>query len=117
MSFATAIELVILVLAVGAIVFALRHALRMRLRQQEYERALRDYRSLARHRLANPLTVIRGGLETLRSQKLSRRQRDELIEAIAIEAARLESVALDPRANGDEERELRPEPGQRDALP
>ena len=117
MSSTTAIELVVIALGVVAIAFALRHALRMRLRQEEYERALRDYRALARHRLANPLTVIRGGLETLRTQKLSRRQRDELIEVIAVEAARLESVALDPRANGDEERELRPAPGERDALP
>jgi len=117
MSLTTAIEVVVLVVAAAATLLALRHALRLRLRQQEYERALRDYRSLARHRLANPLTVIRGGLETLRTQKLSRRQRDELIEVIAQEAARLESVALDPSANGDEERGLRPDPYDRDALP
>ena len=40
-----------------------------RLREAEYQRALLHYRTLVRHRLANPITAIRGIADTLRSAR------------------------------------------------
>jgi signal transduction histidine kinase len=84
-----------------------------RFRQIEYERALTDYRRLARHRLANPLTAIRGGIAALRLPQLSERERAELLDMVEREAARLESVTLEPVARSPEERRLRPRPEAR----
>jgi signal transduction histidine kinase len=81
------------------------------LRTEEYERALADYRRLARHRLANPITAIRGSIATLRDMPdLDRETRAQLLETIDAEARRLEQVALEPEAASDEERSLRPTP-------
>jgi signal transduction histidine kinase len=82
-----------------------------RYRELEYERALADYRRLARHRLANPLAAIRGGISALRSvPALDDRERGELLELVEREAATLERVALDPITRPSEERVLGPEP-------
>ena len=82
-----------------------------RYREEEYNRALDDYRRLARHRLANPLTVIRGGVATLKElPNLSSQQRDQLLDAIERETHRLEKIALEPDPTGREERKLRPRP-------
>ena len=81
------------------------------LRQEEYDRALKDYRRLARHRLANPLTAIRGSIATLRElPDLDDETRARLLEAMADEASRLEHIALDPEVLGEEERGLDPQP-------
>src|SRR4051812_40200472 len=73
-------------------------------REQEYERALADYRRLARHRLANPLTAIRGGVSALRTlPDLDDERRSELLAMIEREALRLEHVALDPTVRAPEE--------------
>ena len=76
----------------------------------EYERALADYRALARHRLANPLVAIRGGIETLRARELDRETTLAILSDIAQEAERLERIALDPSATRAEEQDLRPRP-------
>jgi signal transduction histidine kinase len=80
-------------------------------RKAEYGRALRDYNSLVRHRLANPITAIRGAVATLRDvPALESTQRDELLAMMEREARRLEEVALDPAVRSREERGLRPRP-------
>jgi signal transduction histidine kinase len=81
------------------------------LRTDEYERALADYRRLARHRLANPITAIRGSISTLRDMpELDEATRRQLLDTVEAEAARLEQVALDPEIGSPEERGLRPTP-------
>jgi signal transduction histidine kinase len=82
-------------------------------REQEYRRALADYRRLARHRLANPLSVIRGGVIALKTLDLSEDERRKLLESMAAESERLEKVALEPEPVGAEERRLRPRPNLR----
>jgi signal transduction histidine kinase len=79
-------------------------------RANEYERALRDYRRLARHRIANPLAVVRGGAATLRELELDEAQRAEIVRAIEEAALELERVALHPEPERPEERGLRPRP-------
>jgi signal transduction histidine kinase len=80
-------------------------------REQEYARALRDYRTLARHRLANPITAIRGGVLTLKEvPTLTADERRGLLDSIEQEALRLEHVALDPEPAAPEERALHPLP-------
>lgn len=83
-----------------------------RTQRREYERALADYRRIARHRLANPLTAIAGSASALQDlPSLDERTRRELLEAIVDEASRLATVILEPDAPlADEERQLRPQP-------
>jgi len=80
---------------------------------REYSRALVDYRRLARHRIANPLTAIIGSVRTLREvPPTDTETREELLEIIEREAQRLERISLDPTDElAAEERDLRPEPG------
>jgi signal transduction histidine kinase len=79
-------------------------------REEEYARALVDYRRLARHRLATPLTAIRTGVAALRSLDLDAKQRRSVLETLERESKRLEEVALDPWPHSPEERTLRPRP-------
>ena len=81
-------------------------------RASEYERALADYRRLARHRLANPLAVVRGGVTTLRELELEPAQRDEILRTVEEAALDLERVALDPQPRSPEEGDLRPRPSR-----
>ena len=79
-------------------------------RAAEYERALRDYTVLIRHRLATPLTAIRGAALTLSSRDdLPERERRALLDLIAEQGALLERLALDPITQ-PEEHELNPHP-------
>jgi len=81
------------------------------LRRAEYERALADYRHLMRHRIANPLTAVRGGLQSLRElPDLSRDERQQLLETVQDAARRLERVALDPAPRSTEEQQLEARP-------
>jgi signal transduction histidine kinase len=82
------------------------------LREREYERALLDYRRLARHRLATPITAILGGVHYLRDfDPQDEQRRAEVVEMIEEAAVRLEQVSLDPRDElNAEERSLRPTP-------
>ena len=83
-----------------------------RYREEEYARALADYRQLARHRLANPLTALRTGIGALRSLDLDPSQRKSVLEALERETRRLEQLALDPQPLAPEERTLNPRPKQ-----
>jgi signal transduction histidine kinase len=82
------------------------------LREREYARALVDYRRLARHRLATPVTSIVGAARFLlelgpEDQKL----RADLVQIMEDAAARLERVSLGPRTELEaSERSLRPTP-------
>lgn len=77
-----------------------------RTRAAEYERARRDYSQVVRHRINNPLTVIRGAAQTLEAEIADHETRHRLRLAI-IEAARvLEEISLGPERLGAEEHEL-----------
>ena len=81
--------------------------------QEQYARALTDYATLTRHRLANPLAALRGGIVTLREvDTLSGAERELLLEMLERETIRLERISLDPRRLSAEERRLRPLPGE-----
>jgi signal transduction histidine kinase len=80
-------------------------------RREEYARALADYKRLARHRLANPITAIQGSISTLKDMpELDEETRRALLDAAEGEARRLQEVALDPDVLRDEERTLEPRP-------
>jgi signal transduction histidine kinase len=83
-----------------------------RIQKREYDRALADYRRLARHRLVNPLTAIEGSARALRDlSSIDERTRRELLKTIVDETSRLTTVILEPGAPlAKEERHLRPEP-------
>jgi signal transduction histidine kinase len=104
--------LVLLVVALRRTVAGLKGAIdSARLRESEYQRALTDYRTLARHRLANPLTAVLGGIQTLREiPDLDRETQLELLEGIEESARELERISLDPEAASPEERALNPRP-------
>lgn len=78
--------------------------------QAEYSRALLDYTQLVRHRIANPLTAVIGGVQTLLDVELDRATRRELLQAMLASARRLEEVALHPERISREEAELDPTP-------
>lgn len=77
-----------------------------RMRATEYERARRDYTQVVRHRIANPLMVIKGAAQTLDGTTLDDATRHELRLAIIEAAERLEAVSLEPTRAGDEEHDL-----------
>ena len=79
-------------------------------REEEYHRALVDYRRLARHRLANPLTAIRGGVAALKTLPLDSPEREAILDSIERESMRLERIALDPEPTEPEEQHLDPTP-------
>lgn len=81
-------------------------------RQAQYSQALSDYERLTRHRLANPLAALRGGVVTLREvDSLSPEARDRLLEMLEEQTIRLQHLSLDPRRLSPEELRLRPSPG------
>jgi signal transduction histidine kinase len=105
--------LVLLLFSVDRIVRSLTAAENAaELREREYARALLDYRRLARHRLATPVTAIVGGARYLiELAPEDKKLRTELVEMIEDAAARLERVSLDPRSDLEaDERSLRPAP-------
>ncbi len=77
-----------------------------RLRADEYERARRDYTQVVRHRINNPLTILKGAAQTLDATSLDDATRHELRLAIIEAAERLESISLEPTRGGAEEYEL-----------
>ncbi len=83
-----------------------------KLREREYERALLDYRRLARHRLATPLTAVIGSVRMLLELGPDESElRAELVEILEGAVVRLERVSLDPRGElAPDERSLRPSP-------
>lgn len=82
-----------------------------RVREEEYQRASRDYRRLVRHRLANPITAILGSARTLREMPdLDEATRQELLATISLQAERLAAVSTEPKVMSAEEATLRPLP-------
>jgi hypothetical protein len=78
----------------------------------EYQRALYHYQQLMRHRIANPLQIIKGLAYTLLNQRgLGTKRRREMIGLIEEQAALLERLALfAPDILSEEEQELHPRP-------
>lgn len=76
----------------------------------EYERARREYEDLMRHRIANPLTVVRGAAETLLAAELDPDTQEKLLHAIVDASHALEQVSARAESISSEERIL-------DALP
>jgi signal transduction histidine kinase len=77
----------------------------------EYQRALFDYTSLVRHRMANPLHTIVGAAATLRARPdIPADQRLALLDAIVKEAVVLERVCLTPKIMHPSEGSLAPTP-------
>jgi len=81
-----------------------------KLRAREYERARRDYASLVRHRIANPLMTIGGAARTLRAKRGDEAGREQLLESIIEASENLEQLSLEPRPKRAEETELEPAP-------
>jgi signal transduction histidine kinase len=113
------LALVLLVLGLERTVRALSTAeVDAQRREDEYAHALADYRALARHRLANPLTAVRGAVSTLRSRpELDRDLQLQLLELVDEQVGRLEHVVLEPEATEPEERPLRPRPNPASVAP
>jgi len=108
-----AVVLILLAAGLRRTVAGLRLALdEARLRAQEYERALGDYQRLMRHRIANPLMLVRGSALTLRARhdELPREQQELLFDVLDDAAGRLEQISLDARELSPEEHELDPTP-------
>ena len=81
------------------------------LREEEYQRALVDYRRLMRHRIANPLAAVRGGIQCLKElRNLPREEQMRLIDVAYAAVLRLESVALNPRPLSEDEAPLEGRP-------
>ncbi len=76
----------------------------------EYRRALLDYNQLVRHRIANPLTAVTGGVRTLLERELDRPTQLLLLSAMLEKAQELERVALHPEVIRAEEATLTPVP-------
>jgi signal transduction histidine kinase len=113
LDFALACVLMVIVLTARTVLTEIeRTQAAAELRALEYDRALTDYRRMARHRLATPLTAILGSARALRDMPdLDARTRDELVETILKEGKRLEQVVVDPHAPlASEESGLRPTP-------
>jgi hypothetical protein len=97
-----------LVDAAGAVAQVRAELQASRLREREYERARRDYEILMRHRIANPLAVLGGGVRTLEELDgvLSAADRAQLLRAMAQAAEQVEHAALAPDPVAPEERGL-----------
>lgn len=76
----------------------------------EYRRALLDYTQLVRHRIANPLTAVTGGLTTLLERQLDEETQRLLLETMLEQAHELGRVALHPETIRAEEAVLFPSP-------
>jgi signal transduction histidine kinase len=77
-----------------------------RYRADEYARARRDYTQVVRHRIANPLTVIKGAAQTLDGAAMDEATRHALRLSIISAAEQLEAISLEPTRGGPEERDL-----------
>jgi signal transduction histidine kinase len=76
-------------------------------RTEEYDRARRHYAQVVRHRVLNPVTVIRGTLITLRDDvAMDRETRVALCDAALAASDVIEHVSLEPESLGELEHEL-----------
>ena len=91
----------------------MRVALRIsRATATEYERARRDYEQLMRHRIANPLAVVDGGIDTLLryGDQIDDSTRRDLLLAMADSTRRLRDFTPDPASRTTEEVNLHATP-------
>lgn len=78
-----------------------------RYRATEYERARRHYVQVVRHRLLNPVTVIKGSALTLHdADRVDEATRRKLVDAITAACDELENISLVPERRDDLERDL-----------
>jgi signal transduction histidine kinase len=105
----------LLILVLALMLVGIRRTLRAldlldqdaRFRAHEYARALTHYRSLVRHRLAQPLTAISGAIATLEQRpELEPELRSQLLRTAAEAAERLRHSALGPETDTAAEFEL-----------
>ncbi len=76
-------------------------------RAEEYARARRHYTQVVRHRIFNPLAVIRGSAQTLRDRpEIVDPTRGQLLEAIVDASDEIETISLEPERRDDNERGL-----------
>lgn len=82
--------------------------------RREYARALRDYRRVTRHRLANPLAAIHGSITAPQDlPSPDDEARSSLLNVVDQQVRRLEEVKLEPTVLTKEEETLRPLPDTR----
>lgn len=75
--------------------------------RSEYERAIHDYSRLVRHRVVNPLTIIQGVGETMRTSFADTPQhREQLAAMLGEQVIRLAAINLRAEQAGPEECEL-----------
>lgn len=90
---------------------AARQLAKAQANSDEYERALYHYTQLVRHRMANPLQVICGTLQTLLDRPgMEESDRNEMLEAAHQQANVLSRICLEPEVLADVERGLEPRP-------
>ncbi len=104
----TDLILVYLLLNIGKIVRALLATFdEANFRAGEYDRALRHYTQIVRHRVMNPLTVIKGAAHTLKTGTVSDAAvHSSLCEVILRMADEVEQTTLQPQRRDAREREL-----------
>ena len=102
---------VLLILGMRRTVLTLRHSIEdAEWRKSEYERALTDYRALVRHRLANPLTIVMGGVELLRRAPARTHEEKAILDDVYLGVRRLEQVSVEAEPLSAEEEGLHPKP-------
>ncbi len=100
--------LIYLLLNVGKIARALLATFdEANFRAGEYDRALRHYTQIVRHRMMNPLTVITGSAQTLKTGAVSDPDvHSSLCDVILRMAEEVERTTLEPERRDAREREL-----------
>jgi signal transduction histidine kinase len=76
---------------------------------------LLDYTQLVRHRIANPLTAVIVGIQTMMDIEMEDPLRKQILGAMLESAQRLERVALHPEQVSAEEFDLEPRPAPLDS--
>jgi signal transduction histidine kinase len=110
----TVIDMVVLIGLLAYVRRLARGALRTvdeaSLHAREYERARRDYTTLIRHRLANPVMTISGAARTLQAGRGDEVKRERLLQSIVEASEDLEKISFDPQLENAAESGLEPIP-------
>lgn len=108
-----ALALIALAAATLLLRFVHREVARARSYAAEYRRAHTAYDQLLRHRIANPLAVVDGGIETLLAlEDLDPATRRELLLAMRGASQQLRATSTDPAPRGVEELVLDARPSE-----
>lgn len=112
------LELVLDVLSVVVLAYLLTQVARVdriltamldeaRFRTQEYDRAKRHYTQVVRHRLLNPVAVVKGSAQTLKADLgLEERVRAQICDAIIAMADEIQDISLNPERRDALEHDL-----------